>query len=167
MHLLQRADELGDENARPWLHYLVGDVEHLVGSLRIALVHAREGQEAAEQTGQPLFLRRNIALESLVQAELGVSDVARDAAKRALAGSRDRFAMLVAAHAVGHLELSLGAPDRVCEALSSGVSFVRDEGIVEPGAARFVVDHVEALVELGRVDEAVELLDWYEATLAG
>ena len=27
---------------------------------------------------------------------------------------------------------------------------------------RFVLDQTEALVELGRGDEAVELLDWYE-----
>ena len=31
-----------------------------------------------------------------------------------------------------------------------------------PAATRFVVDQIEALIELGRRDEAVELLDWYE-----
>ena len=44
------------------------------------------------------------------------------------------------------------------------VAFVREEGIVEPGAARFVPDQIEALIELGRRDEAVELLDWYEGS---
>ena len=42
------------------------------------------------------------------------------------------------------------------------MAFVQNEAIAEPGAVRFVVDQVEALVELGRRDEAVELLDWYE-----
>ena len=32
----------------------------------------------------------------------------------------------------------------------------------EPTAMRFVVDHIEALIELGRREEALELLDWYE-----
>jgi DNA-binding CsgD family transcriptional regulator len=32
----------------------------------------------------------------------------------------------------------------------------------EPGATRFIPDQIEALIELGRCDEAVELLDWYE-----
>ena len=40
---------------------------------------------------------------------------------------------------------------------------MRREGIVEPGLTRFVTDCVEALVELGRREDAVELLDWYEA----
>ena len=51
--------------------------------------------------------------------------------------------------------------------LSPTVAFVRQEGIVEPGVALFVVDQIEALIELGRGDEAVELLDWYEANARG
>jgi len=39
---------------------------------------------------------------------------------------------------------------------------VRGEGIEEPCAIPFVVDQLEALIELGRRDEALELLGWYE-----
>jgi tetratricopeptide (TPR) repeat protein len=46
--------------------------------------------------------------------------------------------------------------------LGPTVEFVRREAIVEPGATRFVIDQIEALIELGRQNEAVELLDWYE-----
>ena len=42
------------------------------------------------------------------------------------------------------------------------LAFARAEAIAEPGATRFTVDLIEALVELGRRDEAVEILDWYE-----
>jgi DNA-binding CsgD family transcriptional regulator len=42
------------------------------------------------------------------------------------------------------------------------VEYARHERICEPSLTRFVVDHVEALVELGRLDEATEVLDWYE-----
>jgi DNA-binding CsgD family transcriptional regulator len=39
---------------------------------------------------------------------------------------------------------------------------VRTEGIVEPGATRFIVDQVAVLTDLGRSEEAIDLLDWYE-----
>ena len=39
--------------------------------------------------------------------------------------------------------------------------------MVEPAAIRFVADQLEALIELGRRDEAVELLEWYEGTRGG
>jgi DNA-binding CsgD family transcriptional regulator len=69
---------------------------------------------------------------------------------------------LIVAFARGHLEHALGAPDRVVEHLAAAVELVRCEAIAEPSAMRFVVDQVEALVELGRRDEAIELLGWYE-----
>jgi DNA-binding CsgD family transcriptional regulator len=43
-----------------------------------------------------------------------------------------------------------------------GVAFARREGIVESAAIRFVSDQIEALIELDRPDDAIELLDWYE-----
>ena len=160
--LMQRAHDHGDENARPWLLFLLGDVERVLGNLEAALGHTRDGQAAAEQSGQPLFRWLNLALESLVQAHLGHSERARQSASRALGSSPDKFAGLVGSAALGHLELSLSAPNEVVAHLEPSIAFVRTEAIVEPGAARFVVDHVEALIELGRREEAVELLGWYE-----
>ena len=82
--LMRRADELGDESALPWLLFLLADVERLLGNLETALARAREGSEAAEQAGQRLFARHNVALEGLVCAQLGRPDAARQAAHRAL-----------------------------------------------------------------------------------
>jgi len=73
-----------------------------------------------------------------------------------------RGAELVATAALGHLELALGAADSAVTGLEPIVAFARREAIAEPGAIPFVVDQIEALVELGRRDEAVELLEWYE-----
>ena len=36
--LMQRALDLGDENARPWLLFLLADVERLLGNLEQALL---------------------------------------------------------------------------------------------------------------------------------
>jgi DNA-binding CsgD family transcriptional regulator len=163
--LMRSARDLGDENARPWLCFLLGDVERLLGSLESALDLAREGHEAAEQSGQRLFADRNLALEALVSAQLGRPKQARQAAQRAFesqASGQENFVPLVASEALGHLELSMGRPDEAVPHLEPQLAVVRGEAIAEPGATRFVVDLVEALLELGRTDEAVEALDWYE-----
>ena len=44
--------------------------------------------------------------------------------------------------------------------------FLRREGITEPGAARVVPDQIEALIALGELAPASELLDWYAANAA-
>jgi DNA-binding CsgD family transcriptional regulator len=161
-YLMQLAHDHGDENARPWLLFLLGDVERVVGNLGTALELAREGRGAAEESGQPLFDWLNLSLEGLVLAQLGRAEQARETAERAMAVGTDRFVSLVGSAALAHLELTLGAPQNVLEHLGPRVEFVQSQGIVEPGAIRFVVDQIEALIELGRREEAIELLDWYE-----
>jgi DNA-binding CsgD family transcriptional regulator len=159
--LLARAEELGDESARPWLLFLLGEAEIVRGSVASGLDRAREGHVAAVQTGLPLFGKRAEALASLATAQLGRSEETRSIAESLDVGS-DRFLDLTRATALGHLALSLGCPQEAVEHLLPDVDFVREEGIVEPGATRLVVDLVEALVEVDRRDDAVELLDWYE-----
>ena len=162
LDLMRRADELGDESALPWLLFLLADVERLLGNLETALAHAREGREAAEQAGQPLFARHNLALEGLICAQLGRPDAARQAADRALGTTQENYVRMIAGEAIGQLELALGAPDAAVAHLEPMLAFARAEAIAEPGATRFAVDLIEALVELGRRDEALEILDWYE-----
>ena len=67
-----------------------------------------------------------------------------------------------AAAALGLLELSLGHAAEAAEWLRSPVELARTEGIDEPGLTRYVPDCVEALVELDRLEEAAELLGWYQ-----
>ena len=160
--LLRRVEELGDESSRPDVLFLLGEVEVLSEHFETALERALDGQEAAEQSGQPLFAAYNFALEGLAQAYLGRPERARQATRRALAIQPDGQVGLIASAACGHVDLSFGAPDEVVAELDPRVAFVRREGIVEPGATRFVIDQIEALIELGRRDHAVELLDWYE-----
>jgi DNA-binding CsgD family transcriptional regulator len=160
--LTRRAHDMGDENAPPWLLFLLGDAERILGNLESALEYARAGKEAADQSGQPLFASHNLALEGLVQAQLGRPDQARDATRRALEATSFNYERLIVAEALGHLGLVLDSPVEAVSQLEPQLSFVRREAVVEPGACRFAVDLIEALAELGRRDEAVEILDWYE-----
>jgi DNA-binding CsgD family transcriptional regulator len=160
--LMQRADETGDENGRPWILCLRGEVECALGELPTALQLAQDAQDAAEQSGQPLFRGLGLALESTVQAQLGRPEETADAARRARELSTDCYVRLVTSAALGHLALALGKPGEAVERLEPSIAFLSDERIVEPGVARFATDQVEALVELDRGDEARALLDWYE-----
>lgn len=162
-HLLRHANEVGDENARPFLLCLLGDAERALGNLDRALVCAQEGRDAAEQSGQPLFDVLNRALESVVHAQAGRVEEARHAAHATFGRVPERHASLIAAAALGHLELARAEPRAAVGLLEPHVAFVRQEGIVEPGATTFVVDQIEALIDLGRDAEAEELLGWYEA----
>lgn len=165
LEMLERSRDLGDESSPPYLLVLLGQVECALGDFESALARALEGQEAAEQSGQHTLLAYNLALESLVEAHRGQVDRARTAALDALERVPEtggRPAELVANGALGHLELALGDPDAAVARLEPSVTFVRREAIAEPSAIPFVVDQIEALIELGRRDEAAELLDWYE-----
>ena len=160
---MRRAQELGDESALPWLLFLLADVEHLLGNLETALAHAREGSEAAEQAGQRLFARHNVALEGLICAQLGRPDAARRAAHHALEAADDNYTRVVRRGGARSTRArARGTGSRRRAARADVFAFARAEAIAEPGAARFTVDLIEALIELGRRDEALEILDWYE-----
>jgi DNA-binding CsgD family transcriptional regulator len=163
--LLERALEVGDESSRPLLLMLLGEAECTLGELESARMRALEGRKLAEQSGQQTLRTYHLALESLVEAHRGREERARSAAREAMElvpGTGARLAELLVTRALGHLELALGAPSEAVARMEAFLAFVQREAIVEPGFIPFVVDHVEALVELGRTDEAVELLDWYE-----
>ncbi len=160
--LMNRADELGDENARPFLSFLLGQAEYLLADFETALALSRAAQDAAEQSGQPLFWALGLALECMVLGSMGRVEEATQAADRLRQVGSDHLVRLIQFAGLGHLEHSRGRPSEAVVDLEACVSFARREQIVEPGATRFVIDQVEALVELGRRDDAVELLDWYE-----
>ena len=111
--LLLRAGELGDESSLPFVFGHLGLVEAELGDLETALGRTLDGQEAAEQAGQRATFAFNLALEALIQGQLGREDLARAAARHALElvpETAGRQAELHATHALGHLELSLGDP---------------------------------------------------------
>jgi DNA-binding CsgD family transcriptional regulator len=163
---LERARELGDESSAPYVLALTGFLDCIMGDYEVAVANALEGQELSRQSGQPMPLAYNLAVQGLAEAERGRPEHARSAAEKALGlipETAGRPAELAARWALGHLELALGNGEAAAAALEPNVAFARRESFGEPGAMRFVVDHVEALVESGRRGEAREVLAWYEA----
>ena len=130
-------------------------------------LRACNGLEAAEQSGQPLFARHNLALSSLVYAQQGRPDPATDTAARVLGGHRNNYESLLAREALGHLALALGTPEEAVTQLAPQLSFVRNEAIVEPGATRFAVDLIEALIELRPPRRGARVLFLSDRTVEG
>ena len=162
--LIGRARDMGDEGSLPYVLVLAAQVECVRGDLALAAAHADQGYELTEQAGQATLGAYLLALRALAHAAAGEEGSARAQAERALAVA-DRTSGRPAEHfalaALGLLELSLGRAAEAAEALAPLVAFLRREQIREPGTARVVPDYVEALIALGELDAASDLLDWY------
>jgi DNA-binding CsgD family transcriptional regulator/tetratricopeptide (TPR) repeat protein len=167
--LIDRSREMGDEGSLPYVLVLAAQVECVRGDLALAARHADEGYEITEQAGQATLGAYLLALRALAHAEAGEADPARERAARALELA-DRTSGRPAEHfalaALGMIELSVGRPAEAAAALGPLVEFLRREGIREPGTARVVPDQVEALIALGELDAATELLDWFAGNAA-
>jgi DNA-binding CsgD family transcriptional regulator len=161
VELVRRVNELGDESSRPYVLSLLGQLEFLLGHVGEARQCAREGQDAASQSGQPLYVAYHLALEGLVE---GRPELAREALvrARALIPGLGGEGGLLGLSALAQLELALGNPKEVTTCLKPALAHLLREGIAEPNAIRLVADQIEAFVELGRVVDAEQLLDWYE-----
>jgi DNA-binding CsgD family transcriptional regulator/tetratricopeptide (TPR) repeat protein len=162
--LAQRSREMGDEGSLPYVLVLAAQVECVRGDLALAADHADAGYELAEQIGQETLRAYLLALRAVVEADTGDADLARGHATQALelaTRTSGRPAEHFATAALGRLELSLGRAGEAARTLGPLVDFLRREKIREPGTARIVPDQIEALVTLGKLDAAGELLDWY------
>ena len=164
--LVERGRESGDEGSLAYVYVMLAQADLLLGELDRAERDAVAAREIAEQAGQQTLVAYARAVRALLEAERGREPEARAEAEAALAlgrATQGTPAVQFATAALGLLELSLGYAEVAVERLTPLVEVVRVEQICEPGLIRFVVDQIEALVELGRIEEAAELLMWYEA----
>jgi ATP/maltotriose-dependent transcriptional regulator MalT len=162
----ERVLELGDENSLPLIGRYLATNAWLEGDWKAAAREAEEGYEIAAQTGQSSQQGVVAGVKGLVLAHLGQVDDARAAVAEDAGTSKETgamFGLLLASSAIGFLELSLGNAEAAHRALGPVVEHVEAGGVREPGSVRFVFDEVEALVGLGRADEAEALLERWEA----
>ncbi len=160
--ILADAAAHGVESPIPQFRYHLAELECWAGNWDAALEHARASNAAAQRHrwGAPLASEGHFAV-GLVQAHLGQADAARLAALEGLRVSEEAGEVLIQIMnlgALGFLELSL---DRAAEAdayLSKAVELEHAMGVREPAFFRIVPDEVEALVTLGRLDEAESLV---------
>jgi DNA-binding CsgD family transcriptional regulator len=159
------ADASGDEWSAPMILSNLAVAEYLQGRWQEAAQIAEEGFEAAQQTGQRGYQAFSLSVRALARASFCLETDARADAEDALALAGERAmgsARIHALWALGLLELSLGRPEETARLLAPERERLLAAGVGEPGAIRFVPDEIEALIGLGRLDEAEERLGWLE-----
>lgn len=161
-----QAVELGDEGSLAYILNQGAQIACVRGNVQAAIRYADEGQALTEQTGQTTVGAYMLSIRAVADAIAGDVEGGRERAERALAiatRTNGRPAEHFARAALGLLELSAGRPAEAVQALGPLVDFLRAEEITEHGTARVVPDQVEALIALGELSAAEELLGWFEA----
>ena len=149
----------------PQILYHLAELECRAGNWDAAMEHARESRAAAQRIGMGALSSEGHFAVGLVEAHLGRADPARLEALEGLrvAEAAGEILLLIPNLAVlGFLELSLGRPAEADAYLSRAVELEQAMGVREPAYFRIVPDEVEALVALGRLDEAEALLAPFE-----
>ena len=158
----------GDENTRPWLLFLLGEAERVTRKPRSRRSsRMREVAGGRRSVGLAALPQASaLALESLVHAQLGAFRGSLDAARRVgdarseqVSGSshravgRARPPRALARHAAERRSTQLASRASISSARKASSSRERRDS----SSTRS-----RRCIELGRRDEAVELLDWYE-----
>ncbi len=160
-HVLERQ---GLVQSLPEVMRFRAELECLAGDWVLANEIADSGDELAEQTGR-LETRADLLYpRAFVAAHRGEDD-ARDLALEGIATAEARGNqrnLLRNLSVLGFLELSLDNLATAAETLERAADVARAAGFVEPNWLRFHGDLVEALIAVGRIDEATGLVGWLE-----
>jgi DNA-binding CsgD family transcriptional regulator len=163
--LCARANEHGDESSLAWLLLRTALVEVSTGAWQQAERRISEAEEIVVQTGQSANHALALATRALLEAHLGHVPSARNAGAAALELADRTGAAIprwLALTALGFLELSLERWAEAETALSPLVAQAHAASIREPGELRFLPDLIEALIALGRIEDAAEHLEFLE-----
>lgn len=159
-----RAKDDGVETGIPILLFGLVETEVYAANLDRAEQLAEQGFELLEDDGPSpsrLFITagRGLVHAYRGRVEAAAADLRAVDALSAAQGVTDLLPL--AAHAVGVAGLPIGDFAGVHERLAA-LSQAARRGIAEPAMTPFIADDVEALVRLGRLEAASELLDPYE-----
>jgi DNA-binding CsgD family transcriptional regulator len=155
-----RAAEAGDASSQSGLCFHLAQLETRAGDSGKARAYADEGWELVEASGRDQPMAVNTYARALVEAHFGDPALARELAAEALAVFEplgDRFFAIHTRSALATLELSQGNHVAAFEALRPARELRAATGVGEPGIFPFDGDEIEALIGVGRLDEAAEL----------
>lgn len=155
----QAAIDEGDDASLPYALSHLPQLDLWTGRWDDAERHAIEHLDLAEAMAQPSQRRQALFNLALVHAHQGRVDAARvelDALSAEAAAVDDTWDIANALAVRGFLALSLGEAAEACDLLEQNIA-IRDA--ISREALRAHVDFSEALVELGRLDEAEAVLD--------
>jgi DNA-binding CsgD family transcriptional regulator len=153
--------EHGDEGSLTPVLFGLGELECWTGNWEAARRYAGEAHAVAARIGQPITERIALSLDSMVDTYVGNVDAARANAEASL-GSSDRVDdprfLIRDLKTLGLLELSLGRAKEAALYLDRALGLEQRAGY-DPAALRLVPDAIEAMLALGRIDDAAPLVD--------
>jgi DNA-binding CsgD family transcriptional regulator len=155
----------GDETALPWLLFHLSELECWAGNWDRARAFGTAGVELSLQTGQRLMRTYPLSALAFVEALEGNLAQARVLAMEGIeVAQQGGIAAGIGynAQALGFIELSAGDAAAVDAQLGPLTDMLEVAGLHEPGMNRYLVDEIEALVALGRLDRAEEILGRFQ-----
>ena len=162
---LHAYEERGQYIVRDEVLGYLAEVECRAGNYVLAQRYAREGIEIDEESGRSSSRGHQLFPTALVAAHLGRVAEARSDAEEGLRlclESDDRLDANCHRYVLGFLALSVSDPEAAIRHLEPGLAYLDALGSPEPGIVPCVPDAVEALVALGRPDDADGLVDRLE-----
>lgn len=159
----------GEESHVPFLCFYLLWAQLWHGELTAAASTAATAQEAAALLGDPAS--RGIALASgaLLHAHDGSTQLACDEAREAIGcfeGLEWPAGTIWPLWALGLAQLAAGHPAEVDTALGPLAQMLPSMGAGDPVLGVFIPDEIEALIEIGDLDRAEALLEWFEGRAA-
>jgi ATP/maltotriose-dependent transcriptional regulator MalT len=155
----------GEEISMPLVLTRLAELECMVGDWDASATHAEEAEHLADLRNQESMRPYTRCTVALVRAHRGQMEEAREGAADGLELAKRQGvqpAVRACVSVLAFIDLSLGdgeAVDRLLRPLDQG----SDDGFAqEPAMARFVPDHVEALVMMGEVGLAEKILGPFE-----
>lgn len=141
---------------------VLSEVECAAGDWADAARHAEEGYDIIVHAGLDEIRDQMLSAKAHVASLMGRLDEARrDATEGAsLAAAQGNLSTEIENRSVlGFIELSIGDPEGVVHALDPAERLLAGSGVLEPGAFPFIPDLAEALISLGRLDRAKQIVD--------
>jgi DNA-binding CsgD family transcriptional regulator len=143
----------------------LAELESRAGNWTVAARHAQEAYEIDLESGRLLGQGHMLFPKALVAALQGDVESARSDAEEGLRLCRlneDELDAACHAAVLGFLELSLSNPIATIDHLHPVLAFLDSMGTPEPGVIPCAPDAIEALISLGRLEEAEDLLNRLE-----
>jgi tetratricopeptide (TPR) repeat protein len=162
---LTEYERLGRYVVRDELLAYLAEVECRAGDWAVAARHAQEAHDIDVESGRVLGLGHMLFPRALVAALTGDVDRARSDAEEGLRRCLQNEDLLDAScnrAVLGFLELSLSNPTAAMGRLEPVLAFLHELESPEPGIIPCLPDAIEALVSLGRLEEAEALLERLE-----
>ncbi|TMD03063.1 MAG: hypothetical protein E6J01_17110 [Chloroflexi bacterium] len=160
----RQAQEGGLEVSLPILYFFMSDLERRAGNWDLAVRYANECAKAAARAEQAFRAPLGLLAQAEVDVRRGHLDAAQAAATEALATAEKGHSYVEARiwATLGFIELSRGDPKAAHQWLQRVVQLEETGGYDEPTAFHCDHNEIEALIEMGQLDEAAILVDRLE-----